>query len=173
MSTRSTIGIELAKGKYVYIYCHSDGYLTYNGAMLLDHYKDREKIQKLIALGDISVLERKVDPDPKKPHGFRYDNRQEDVVVAYGRDRGETDVNARVGSLLDMCGGWIEYVYVYTLDNKWLYTTTYGDPKLKDVKKDLDKEWKKQGLKHRPKDFYGFMYGDRLEEEKKKQKEEK
>ena len=157
MSTRSNIGIEISKGKYKYIYCHSDGYLTYNGAMLIDHYKDREKVEKLINLGDISVLKRKIDPDPTKPHSFDYNQRQDDVVVAYGRDRGETGTEARIGTLKDMCDGWIEYVYIYTLDNKWVYTDTYGKThRLKDVEKAVEKEWQKQGLKHRPKDFYGF-----------------
>ena len=170
MSTRSTIGIEIKKGEYKYIYCHSDGYLTYNGAMLVDHYKDREKLEKLIALGDISLLERKVNPDPTRPHSFDYDLRQDDVVVAYGRDRGETNIDARVGSLEDMCQGWIEYAYVFTLDNKWKYVDTYWTKReLKDVKKDVESEWIKQGLKHRPKNFYGFMGEQRLNEEKIKQ----
>lgn len=38
MSTRSLICKEQQDGTYYGIYCHSDGYLTYNGAMLLDHY---------------------------------------------------------------------------------------------------------------------------------------
>lgn len=38
MSTRSFICVEQDDGSYKGVYCHSDGYLTYNGAMLLDHY---------------------------------------------------------------------------------------------------------------------------------------
>lgn len=174
MSTRSRIGIEIEKGKYKHIYCHSDGYLTYNGAMLVDHYKDREKVEKLIALGDISTLCEKVEPDPNRPHSFDYNERQEDVTVAYMRDRGETGLEAKVGTLESMDDdGWIEYVYVYTLDNKWLYCDTYDKTHgLRDVATDVEKEWRKQGLKYRPKDFYGFMNTERLEAEKKKQEQE-
>ena len=42
MSTRSLICKQIDKNLYEAIYCHSDGYLTYNGAMLIDHYKDEE-----------------------------------------------------------------------------------------------------------------------------------
>ena len=48
MSTRSLIGIQREKDKFEVIYCHSDGYPTYNGAMLLDHYSDKEKVEKLL-----------------------------------------------------------------------------------------------------------------------------
>ena len=54
MSTRSFICVEQDDGSYKGVYCHSDGYLTYNGAMLLDHYNSREKADALIALGDLS-----------------------------------------------------------------------------------------------------------------------
>ena len=139
MSTRSTIGVEVEKGLYKYIYCHFDGYPEYNGLMLIDHYKDRGKIEKLIALGDISSLAEKVEPDPTRPHSFDGE-RQDDVVVAYGRDRGETGIDAQEGSLEDMASGWIEYVYVYTLDNKWLYADTYYEPlKLKSLKTKVNK----------------------------------
>lgn len=45
MSTRSYICIENEDKSISGIYCHSDGYLTYNGAMLLDHYSDRKKLK--------------------------------------------------------------------------------------------------------------------------------
>ena len=41
MSTRSFICVEQDDGSYKGVYCHSDGYLTYNGAMLLDHYNSQ------------------------------------------------------------------------------------------------------------------------------------
>ena len=50
MSTRSLIGIQREKDKFEVIYCHSDGYPTYNGAMLLDHYSDKEKVERLVSL---------------------------------------------------------------------------------------------------------------------------
>lgn len=35
MSTRSFIAKQTGEDEYLTVYCHSDGYLTYNGALLL------------------------------------------------------------------------------------------------------------------------------------------
>ena len=56
MSTRSTIGI-LRNNKIVEgIYCHSDGYLAYNGVLLGALYNTKEKVEQLISMGMISSL---------------------------------------------------------------------------------------------------------------------
>ena len=62
MSTRSHIGIWNEDGSLDVIYCHWDGYPSYNGALLLHHYQDPEKIRELIALGDISSMAESVKP---------------------------------------------------------------------------------------------------------------
>lgn len=62
MSTRSHTGIWNEDGSLDVIYCHWDGYPSYNGALLLHHYQDPEKIPELIALGDISLLAESVKP---------------------------------------------------------------------------------------------------------------
>ena len=62
MSTRSHIGIWNEDGSLDVIYCHWDGYPSYNGALLLHRYQDPEKIRELIALGDISSLAESVKP---------------------------------------------------------------------------------------------------------------
>lgn len=70
MSTRSYICMEVGDNQYKTIYCHFDGYLDYNGAMLVDHYSDRATVEKLLELGDLSALKERLEPDPSKPHGF-------------------------------------------------------------------------------------------------------
>src|SRR5574344_320538 len=168
MSTRSLICMQKDDDKYEAIYCHSDGYLTFNGAMLLDHYSDKDKLQKLLDLGNISCLLPKIEPDPSKPHSFNYNERQEDVVVAYGRDRGETRQEKSIKTLQGLKDwDWIEYIYIFDNDNKWKYLE-YPFDDLLDVKEDLAKEYKKLGIK-RPKDFYGFWTESALKEEKKRQ----
>ena len=87
MSTRSLICKQIDKDKYKAIYCHSDGYLEHNGVILYTYYKDKSKVEDLIKLGDISKLGKEVSPDSSKPHNFK--ERQDDVTVAYHRDRGE------------------------------------------------------------------------------------
>ncbi len=143
MSTRSYIVKENQDGTYTGIYCHSDGYLSYNGVMLLNYYQDREKVEKLISLGHMSSLHEKVDPDPTKPHSFNYDERQGDVCVFYGRDRGEKGQEAHQVALesIDDPESWISYCYVYGLDNKWKFFRC-GELKegLKDLQEAVDKE---------------------------------
>ena len=54
MSTRSYICRENEDGTITGSYCHCDGYLTYNGAMLLDHYSTKERVDKLLSFGNMS-----------------------------------------------------------------------------------------------------------------------
>lgn len=87
MATRSLIGIQY-DGYIEYIYCHYDGYPSHQMPLLNDYYGDIDDAEDLISLGDISYLDKYVDPeDPDSTHSF--DNPEKDVVVAYGRDRGE------------------------------------------------------------------------------------
>ncbi len=169
MSTRSFICVEQDDGSYKGVYCHSDGYLTYNGAMLLDHYNSRDKANEIIALGDLSLLCENLYPDPDKPHGFDYDKRQEDVTVAYGRDRGEKGTEARAITLEDAKESWCEYMYVYTKENNWQYYDLHEDnPELRDVETDLAKEFEAMGIE-RPAGEYGFFPQERIEQLKKEQ----
>ena len=159
MSTRSYICIENEDKSISGIYCHSDGYLTYNGAMLLDHYSDREKVKELISLGDLSTLLPKLHPDKDKPHSFDYDNRQDDVCVFFGRDRGENGVQATTVELEKLDKDiFIEYVYVFGLDNKWRYFEggSFKETGLMSVEKGLSDEYKNLGFE-RPKDVYGYF----------------
>ena len=88
MGTRSYIGIERDDGSVTYIYCHWDGYPSHNGAVLLEHYSDAERLDRLLALGDISSLAARLDPTQTSLHGFGSDS-EDGVVVAYHRERGE------------------------------------------------------------------------------------
>ena len=171
MSTRSLICEKIGRNQYKAIYCHSDGYLTYNGAMLIDHYKDRKKVEELLNLGNISCLCEKVNPDPSRPHSFDYSQRQADVVVAYGRDRGEENQEARICSLQKLKKwDWIEYIYIFNDKGEWIYTE-YPFDKFRTVQEGLDEEYKNLGIK-RPKDFFVFWTDTTLRAEKEKQTQE-
>ena len=88
MGTRSTIAIQNGDGTVTGIYCHWDGYLSHNGQILQDHYADEAKVRELIALGSISSLGAEIGT----AHDFDAAPRGE--CNAYGRDRGERDVDA-------------------------------------------------------------------------------
>lgn len=123
MATRSTIAMEQPNGNIMQIYCHWDGYLSNNGEILQEHYRDRAKVLALMLLGDLSSLR----PEIGMVHDF--DDRLNDTwCTAFGRDRGERDTHARV--FLDfedyrVNHQYEEYEYVFRLDDQW-YVSQYG-----------------------------------------------
>jgi len=56
MGTRSRIGIQLPDFTVVSAYCHYDGYPSGNGKELVEHYQNRDDVQKLIDGGSMSSL---------------------------------------------------------------------------------------------------------------------
>ena len=173
MSTRSYICKENEDGTYTGVYCHSDGYPEHNGAILIDHYNSRDKVEALIKLGNLSYLQPKIEPDSNMPHSFDFDARQEGVTVAYGRDRGETEQEAHIISLQDLnIDPWIEYIYIYTKDNKWKYFETGElDKGIKDLETGLAELFKLMGIR-RPENTYGFYTDANIAEIKAEQENE-
>ena len=121
MSTRSTIAILKKDGSVSSIYCHSDGYLSFNGMLLERHYQDAEKVNKLINLGQISSLAEEVDIPKGVKHTF--DKRATGITIFYGRDRGEKEVDAvNYKSFEDYAsnGDFQQYDYVFDeTKNNW------------------------------------------------------
>tara|TARA_B100000925_G_scaffold261744_1_gene218614 strand:+ start:168 stop:587 length:420 start_codon:yes stop_codon:yes gene_type:complete len=56
MGTRSRIGIELKDNSIMSVYCHWDGYPSFNGRVLREHYTTVEQVRDLIDGGNISSL---------------------------------------------------------------------------------------------------------------------
>lgn len=92
MATRSTIAARKdADGRIISIYCHWDGYPAGVGATLQEHYTTWDKVDSLMALGDLSVLGAEIGIQKN------FDNDTLDgECLAYGRDRGEQGVEAKV-----------------------------------------------------------------------------
>lgn len=84
MSTMCVIGVEQPDGTVKGITCWRDGQLENAGRLLQRYYNTEELASALVALGDISSLEKKLNPTG--PHTF-YDP-ETNVTVAYHRDRG-------------------------------------------------------------------------------------
>ena len=118
MATRSRIAMEQKDGSVLSIYCHNDGYVEHNGHILQTHYQDPEKVKELIELGDISSLKKNVSP--RGPHSF--DLPERDVVIAYGRDRGDDDVDPFKDESVPAFFGsdFEEYGYLFTQEGEWL-----------------------------------------------------
>ena len=61
MATRATIAKIQKDGSGIKaIYLHSDGYLEHAGRILDEHYRDESKVDELIALGDLSAIDKNI-----------------------------------------------------------------------------------------------------------------
>jgi len=119
MATRSFIALQKSKGLLEGVYCHWDGYLRGNGQILLNHYRDPEKVARLLSFGDISSL----GPEIGDPHDF-LDRSDLSPTTFYGRDGGEMGFNSRrfrtrKGMLRHAAGLACEFVYLYQSDGWW------------------------------------------------------
>ena len=110
MGTRSTIAIQNADGTVTGIYCHWDGYLSHNGRILQENYTTEAQVRELIALGDLSSLGETVGAKTD------FNNPADGQCVAYGRDRGEKNVDAATfashADLVENAGQEFDYLFV-------------------------------------------------------------
>ena len=91
MATRSVISKidkKISNGEITAVYCHSDGYLNWNGKILNEHYTNGNKVDELLSNGGISVLNENIgkpgiDFNDYKKFGSLKQSR------FYHRDRGE------------------------------------------------------------------------------------
>lgn len=124
MATRSRIAIETQDG-VISIYCHWDGHIETNGKILFENY-DREKTEQLIALGNISSLDKTIE-----------------TTDAYHRDQGDDLIQKLYLDVEDLyeCGfeSGEEYVYCLTKDNVWL-VGKYGSNNVAVLKEALEEE---------------------------------
>jgi hypothetical protein len=90
---RASIAVERDNGDIEHIYVNAEGQMLGElGQMLLRFHNSYDGACELIALGDLSYVRPKRNPDSARRHNF--DERQPDVTVAYARDRGDTDTKA-------------------------------------------------------------------------------
>jgi hypothetical protein len=113
MSTRSSITVKIGE-KYHSVYCHFDGHPSHHGDLLLNHYNSQELAEKVVSLGDLSQFMESMD----KPEGHSYKTPVRGYSIAYGRDRGESDVDTKI---LNDISEVNEQDYNYLWDgDKWL-----------------------------------------------------
>ena len=133
MGTRSRIGV-MHGDNVKSVYCHWDGYLEHNGAILQEHY-DSVKANQLVALGDLSSLK----PEIGIQHAFGYHGTEisaEDyetqfgnMCTFYGRDRGEKGTEWKthtnfVDFFAEVEGSWGEWYYIMR-DGVWYVGNIY------------------------------------------------
>jgi len=134
MATRSRIGV-MHGDNVKSIYCHWDGYLEHNGAILQEHY-DSVKANQLVALGNLSSLR----PNIGEKHKFspfdcdeltseEFEKRYGGMCTFYGRDRGETGTEWKthtnfVDFFAEVDGSWCEWYYIMR-DGVWYVGNIY------------------------------------------------
>ena len=100
MSTRSTVGAVQRNGFIKAIYVHFDGYPSGVGHKLKMFYNTAEKVEELLNLGDLSILDdligEKQIPGKRRPG----------TCLAYGRDYDEVDVEAKFFPSISL---WLPY----------------------------------------------------------------
>jgi len=127
MGTRSRIGIQLSDDSILSVYCHWDGYPSFNGKVLREFYDTKEKVTQLINGGNISALHTNA--------GWQNETLPETGPLYY-TSRGETidenapELNKNKREYLktaDNCGE--EYAYLFTSAGWTCYNTRSWDEK--------------------------------------------
>ena len=125
MSTRSGIGINV-DGTIKAIYCHSDGYLEYNGAILNQYYRNSGKVTDLIAQGDMSSLGLEIGIQIDFDDRMEYDTINDFARQCrfYQRDRGETGCDAQsFNSRHEFVEGYPDCEYFYVMEDGVWYVS--------------------------------------------------
>ncbi len=119
MATRALIGCLKGDNTVEAIYLHFDGYPSYAGKILEEHYNTKERVQALLALGDLSEIAE----SPDCPEGHNYYKPVKGYCIAYGRDRGEEGTESKIyTSEADFLRVANKYCYDYAYlfkDGRW------------------------------------------------------
>jgi hypothetical protein len=124
MATSATIILKTKEAKYKSIYLHNDGYPKGAGYILKKYYKDYDKVEKLISLGNISSLGLEPISTPqawKKRDDMFYVMEHPEFWNKYTfayKDRGDTGQEAQESQELAYAIGGTDYSYLYQ-DGKW------------------------------------------------------
>ena len=102
--------------------------------MLHKFYNSKDKVTQLLELGNISALKENINPSTKS-HSFDFP--EENVTIAYSRDRGEPNNEAKTDTNVKdyrerLMDNWYDYAYLFDEKNdKWLFLNIlelqYGD----------------------------------------------
>lgn len=124
MSTRSNIGIYDEQQDIVrFIYCHNDGYIRGVGEILFKYYRNKDKVEKLLDLGDLSTLGPICEDAGKEAWDF-HSNFDYKKCKTY-RSRNEENIDAREVPFSSFSQYEQEYNYIF-FNNIW-YCNHYDE----------------------------------------------
>ena len=126
MGTRSRIGIQLSDDSILSVYCHYDGYPSFNGKVLREFYNTKEKASELINGGNMSCTWTNA--------GWNNETLPESGPLHYTM-RGESiednapELSKNVKEYMELGGeyGDEEYVYLFTSAGWTCYNTRSWD----------------------------------------------
>lgn len=136
MTTHANIAILKTNGDIQSIYCHFDGYPQYVGQILHNHYNNQERVEQLIALGNLEALGPKIETSELE---IKYKHWNTDEYFALDKEERErlwTDAKKHVRrinlncepierkALNHLC--LEEYIYIFT--PKGWYMVCPSDP---------------------------------------------
>ena len=125
MSTRSHIAyLNQDDYKIHCIYCQHDGYLSYNGKVLLESKNSYELAKELVEMGDTSGIDESMESCKK-------------LVYAEGnKPKIFDDEKGLIGSI----DCFIEFTYLFR-DGKWFYIDGDDTPFVELIKEAINKEY--------------------------------
>ena len=139
MATRATIA-KLDDNGVKAIYLHSDGYLEHAGKILDQHYQDKDKVNELLAHGDVSFLDENIGVKIDfMDYKTRYANKQ---CKFYHRDRGEdrkeaatlNNENELIEFATEKCDA--EYIYMFAYGSWYVYDV-YNNSEFVELEEEL------------------------------------
>ncbi len=114
--TPCLIAKQIGEDKYLSIHCKIEGHLGSTGKLLANYFNTPEQVDKLLAHGNIYSVASKLDTEHLK---FKENGEPASIKSIEDIMEGETD---------------IEYLYVFTQDNRWKYINLNTDEmELRDV----------------------------------------
>jgi len=105
--------------------------------MLLKHYNQRDTVERLIALGNLSALRGRIEPDGQ--HSIK--SPADGVTIAYCRDRGDA-WDAMKPRQFESLAAFVDsdfgrqdaaYFYVFTKDDIWAVYTNKNGKSIKEM----------------------------------------
>lgn len=112
MGTRSRIGIELKDQSILSVYCHYDGYPSFNGRILRDNFDTVEKVKELIDGGDMSCTWTNAgwkNETLPETGPLYYSSRGEDCPPRLDKDMEEFFSDGEEYSYIFRKGNWFAY----------------------------------------------------------------
>jgi hypothetical protein len=100
MSTRASIALLTEQGEIKSIYSHSDGYPSYMEKLLSAHYASTDKVEAILAEGDVSFLDETIEAS-RFYNSWRGENTKANV---WSKEEDWSDWAERSG---------IEYLYLF------------------------------------------------------------